>query len=149
MKVILKENVEDLGIIGDVINVKPGYARNFLLPKGLVIEASTNNLKQLEHEKRMLARKREKVMEAAKLLKAKIEALTLAFTSKASEDGKLFGSVTNMDIETKLAAAGVEIDRKKIVVNDAIKSVGEHEAVAKLEGGVNATIKLVVTAEEA
>lgn len=148
MKVILKENVEGLGIIGDVVKVKPGYARNYLLPQGLVIEASLNNMKQLEHEKRALARKREKVMEAAKLLKEKIEALTLEFAAKASEDGKLFGSVTNMDIEAKLAEAGVEVDRKKIVV-DAVKSVGEHEAVAKLDGGVTATIKLVVSAEEA
>jgi len=148
MKVILKENVEGLGIIGDVVTVKPGYARNFLLPQGLVIEASSNNLTQLEHEKRMLARKREKVMDAANLLKQKIEGLSLEFTAKASEDGKLFGSVTNIDIADRMAAAGVEIDRRKIAIDEAIKSVGEHEAQVKLDAGIVATAKVVVKAEE-
>lgn len=148
MKVILKENVDGLGIIGDIVNVKPGYARNFLLPKGLVIEASSKNVKQMEHEQRQLERKRQKVMEAAELLKAKIEGLTLEFTAKAGAGGKLFGSITTMDLAEKLAEAGVEIDKKKISI-DTVKNVGTHEGAVKLDGGLTAALKVVIAGEAA
>src|SRR5512137_2919127 len=125
MKVILKENVEHLGHIGDIVKVAPGYARNYLLPKGLVVEATERNAKALEHARRHLEYKKNKVLESARHLAARIEALTLAITHQAGEEGKLFGSVTSMELAEKLHAQGIEVDRKKIVA-DPIKHTGDY-----------------------
>lgn len=146
MEVILKEAVEGLGNIGDIVKVKPGYARNFLVPKGLASEANSRNVRELEHQKRMLQRKLEKVSKDAQALKARVEALTCAFSHRAGEEGKLFGSVTSMDLEKKLADAGIEIDRKKIQLAEPIKHVGEFEVPLRLSAGVVAKIKVNVTA---
>ncbi len=147
--VILKENIDGLGTIGDVVSVKAGYARNYLVPQGLAAVADARNVKELEHQKRQLARKLEKVTKDAQALKARIEKVTCEFAQRASEEGKLFGSVTSMDIEAKLKDAGVEIDRKKIQLGDAIKSLGEHVVAIKLDAGVVAEVKVVVAQEEA
>jgi large subunit ribosomal protein L9 len=147
--IILKENIDGLGTIGDVVSVKAGYARNFLLPKGLASAANERNVKELDHQKRQLARKLEKVTKDAEGVKARIEKVVCAFTQRASEEGKLFGSVTSMDLETKLKDAGVEIDRKKIQLSEPIKSLGEHIVPVKLDAGVVAELKVVVSAEEA
>lgn len=144
MDIILKENVEGLGIIGDQVSVKPGYARNFLVPKGMAIVADMASVKELEHQKRQLARKLEKATKDAEAIKARIEKVACEFTQRAGEEGKLFGSVTSMDIEGKLTDAGIEIDRKKIQLAEAIKSLGEHEVSVKLDAGVVATVKVVV-----
>src|SRR5512145_470515 len=109
MKVILKENLENLGHIGDIVKVAPGYARNFLLPRGFAIEATLKNAKALEHAKRQMEYKKNKVLEQAKGLAAKIEALTLSLTHQAGEEGKLFGAVTNMELADKLKEQGIEI----------------------------------------
>ncbi|MEE4252609.1 MAG: 50S ribosomal protein L9 [Desulfuromusa sp.] len=146
--IILKENIDGLGTIGDVVSVKAGYARNFLLPKGLASAANERNVKELDHQKRQLARKLEKVTKDAEGVKARIEKVVCAFTQRASEEGKLFGSVTSMDLETKLKDAGVEIDRKKIQLSEPIKSLGEHIVPVKLDAGVVAELKVVVSAEE-
>lgn len=146
--VILRENVDGLGIIGDVVSVKAGYARNYLVPKGLASVADQRNVKELEHQKRQLARKLEKVTKDAEAIKARVEKVTCEFTQRASEEGKLFGSVTSMDLEGKLAEAGVEIDRKKIQLSEPIKSLGEHTVPVKLDAGVVAELKVVVNAEE-
>ena len=146
--VILKENIDGLGTIGDVVSVKAGYARNYLVPKGLASVADARNVKELEHQKRQLARKLEKVTQDAEALKARIEKVTCEFTQRASEEGKLFGSVTSMDIEGKLKDAGIEIDRKKIQLSDAIKSLGEHVVAIKLDAGVVAEIKVIVAQEQ-
>ena len=138
--------MDGLGIIGDIVKVKPGYARNYLLPNGLVIEASIKNVKELEHQQRQLERRRKKVLEAAQLLKEKIEAIELSFAAKAGSGGKLFGSITTMEIAEKLAEAGVEIDKKKIAA-DVIKNVGIHVASVKLDGGLSAALKVVVAGE--
>ena len=148
MNIILKENVDGLGVIGDQVTVKPGYARNYLLPKGLAIVADNRNVKELEHQKRQLARKLEKVTKDAEAIKVRIEGVTAEFTQRASEEGKLFGSVTSMDLEGKLQAAGIEIDRKKIQLAEPIKSLGEHVVPIKLDAGVVAELKVVVNAEE-
>ncbi len=147
--VILKENVDGLGQIGDIVSVKAGYARNYLLPQGLASVADERNMKELEHHKRQLARKLEKLTKDAEVLKAQIEKVTCEFTQRASEEGKLFGSVTSMDIGAKLDAAGVEVDRKKIQLAEPIKTLGEHSVAIKLDAGVVAEIKVVVSAEEA
>lgn len=148
MDIILKENIDGLGIIGEQVSVKPGYARNFLLPKGLAIVADMKSVKELDHQKRQLARKLEKATKDAEVVKARIEKVACEFTQRAGEEGKLFGSVTSMDIEAKLTAAGIEIDRKKIQLADAIKTLGEHEVTVKLDAGVVALVKVVVKALE-
>src|SRR6266702_4260113 len=102
MKVILRENIETLGHIGDIVKVAPGYARNYLLPKGLAIEATEKNAKALDHTMRQLAYKKNKVLEAAKNLAAKLEGLSIVLLHQTGEEGKLFGSVTNMEIATFL-----------------------------------------------
>lgn len=146
MKVILNENIETLGNIGDIVKVAPGYARNYLLPKKLAVLATDNNAKALEHTKRQMVYKKNKALEAAKNLGAKLEALAITLTHKAGEEGKLFGSVTNMEIAAFLKANSFDIDRKSIVLADAIKSVGEYSATVKLHPEVTATLKVTVAA---
>ncbi len=148
MKVILKENIETLGHIGDIVKVAPGYARNYLLPKGLAIEATEKNAKALEHAKRQLEYKKNKVLEQAKGLAARIEGLTLTLAHQAGEGDKLFGSVTNMELAEKLQAQGVEIDRKKIVLAEPIKHLGEYTIAIKVHPEVSANLKVVVERSE-
>lgn len=146
MKVILNENIETLGHIGDVVKVAPGYARNYLLPKKLAILATEGNAKALEHTKRQMAYKKDKALETAKLLGAKLEALPIVLSHKAGEEGKLFGAVTNMDIAAFLKANGFDIDRKSIVLADAIKHTGEYTVALKIHPEVTATLKITVAA---
>lgn len=149
MKVILTENVEGLGTIGDMVKVKPGYARNYLVPRKLAVEASERNVTELEHQKRQMTRKLERLTKEAELVKAKVEGVTCVLAHRASEGGKLFGSVTSMDIGAKLAEAGVDIDRRKIQLDEPIKALGEYEVPVKLDAGVTATIKVsVIPVEE-
>jgi large subunit ribosomal protein L9 len=145
MKVILKENVEHLGSIGDIVKVAPGYARNFLLPKGFAIEATEKNAKALDHTKRHLEYKKNKVLEAAKQLVAKIEVLTLSIAHQAGADDRLFGAVTNMELAEHLKAQGIEIDRKRIVLAEPIKHLGDFTAVVKIHPEINAVLKVSVT----
>jgi len=149
MDVILTENVKGLGSIGEVVKVKPGYGRNYLVPQGLAVVASDRNLSELEHHKRQLSRKAEKLSQEAADVKARIEAVTCNFVHKASEEGKLFGSVTSMEIAEALAAQGIEIDRRKILLEQPIKNLGEHDIDIRLNAGVNATVKVVVASEDA
>ncbi|RME40463.1 MAG: 50S ribosomal protein L9 [Deltaproteobacteria bacterium] len=147
MEIILTENVEGLGQIGDLVQVKPGYARNYLVPKGLAVVANKRNIKELEHQKRQAERKFQRVVQAAEVLKGKIEGVALQVAHKAGEEGKLYGAVTAMEIESKLAEQGIEIDRRKIQLDEPIKNVGDYEIPVKLDAGVVATIKLTVVAE--
>ena len=149
MDVILTENVKNLGTIGEVVNVKPGYGRNYLVPQGMAVEASEAKLKELEHHKRQLNRKAEKLSQEAADVKARIEAVECTFVHKASEEGKLFGSVTSMEIAESLAAQGIEIDRRKILLEQPIKELGEHAVDIKLNAGVNAIVKINVISEVA
>jgi large subunit ribosomal protein L9 len=146
MKVILKENIETLGHIGDIVKVAPGYARNYLLPKGFAVEATEKNAKALEHVKRQMAYKKDKVTESAKLLVAKLEGLSIELSHKVGADEKLFGSVTNMEIANFLKENGFDIDRKKIVLAEPIKQLGEYSVPVKLHPEVTATLKVVVKA---
>jgi len=146
MKVILRENVDGLGLIGDVVSVKPGYARNYLVPRGFALQADSGSLKELEHQKRQLEFKRQKMAADAEALKARIESLAFEFVERAGDEGKLFGSVTNMDIEAKFKAAGVEIDRRKILLVEPIKTVGEHTVSIKLDAGLVAEVNVKVSA---
>jgi len=146
MKVILKENIDTLGHIGDVVKVAPGYARNYLVPKGFAIEATEKNAKALEHAKRQLAYKKNKALEAAKHLAAKLEELVISLVHQAGEEGKLFGSVTNMEIAAYLKDKGFDIDRKKIVLAEPIKQVGEYSVPVKIHPEVSATLKVAIAA---
>ena len=146
MKVILKENIETLGHIGDIVKVAPGYARNFLLPKGLAVEATEKNAKALDHMKRQLAYKKDKATESAKLLAAKLQELVIELAHQAGEEGKLFGSVTNMEIAAFLHDKGFDIDRKTIVLAEPIKQLGEFGVSVKIHPEVTATLKVVVKA---
>ncbi len=146
MNVILTEHVKGLGNIGEVVKVKPGYARNFLVPNKLAVEASERNLNELEHHRRQLARKAEKLNQEAQAVKARIEAVSCVLAHKAGEEGKLFGSVTSMELEAALTAKGISVDRRKIQLEQPIKSLGEYEVAIRLDAGVTATLKVSVVA---
>lgn len=148
MKVILQENMENLGNIGDVVKVAPGYARNYLIPKGFAMLANEKNTKALEHAKRQLEYKKNKVLEMAKGIATKIEGLVLTFAHQAGEEGKLFGSVTNMDLAEQLLTHGLEIDRKKIILPDHIKHTGEYSVPVKVHPELTATLKVIVSKAE-
>jgi len=148
MKVILQENMENLGHIGDVVKVAPGYARNYLIPKGFAMPANEKNTKALEHAKRQLEYKKNKMLELAKGIVAKIEGLVLNLVHAAGEEGKLFGAVTNMELAEQLKAHGLEIDRKKIVLTDPIKHIGEYSVLVKVQPDVTANLKVIVTKAE-
>jgi len=144
MEVILRQDVIDLGYEGDIVKVADGYARNYLIPKALAVKATPQNLRVVEQIRRKIEIRRLRAKEEAEQLKTKLEALEFVFLEKAGEDGKLYGSVTNMAIALILAEKGIVIDRKKIVIDEAVKTLGEHKAHVKLYPGVMAAIKLTV-----
>jgi large subunit ribosomal protein L9 len=148
MKVILKENIETLGHIGDIVKVAPGYARNYLIPKGFALEATTRNAKALEHAKRQMEYKKNKVLEQAKNFAEKIESSALSLVHNAGEGDKLFGSVTNMELAEVLKQRGIEIDRKKILLAEPIKHLGEYDVPVKIHPEVTASLKVIITKAE-
>lgn len=148
MEVVLREDVPKLGDIGDVKKVKPGFARNYLLPRGLAVVANTRNLRQLEHEKRVIAEKRERTLRAARSEAEKLAAARVSIRARAGEEGKLFGSVTNIDIEKALAAQGFNVERRRIRLDEPIKSLGEHRVPIHLGVGVDCELAVSVEAEE-
>ena len=146
MEVILIKDVENLGYANDVVNVKPGYANNYLIPQGFAKAATASAKKVLAENLRQRAHKDAKILADAQALAEKIANLPLTFTVKA-EEGKIFGAITSTDVAEALLEKGVTVDRKNVTV-DAIKTVGEYEASVKLHREVKATIKLTVVAEE-
>jgi large subunit ribosomal protein L9 len=147
MKVILKSDVKDLGNIGEVVNVKDGFARNFLVPKGLAVEASTKNVKVFEHEKKKIQEMARKVKAGAAGLAERISAAKITIKAKAGEEDRLFGSVTSMDIADALKAEGIEIDKKKIQLDEPIKRIGEYSVAIKLHSDVSAQLNVQVVPE--
>lgn len=148
MEVILREDVPHLGHIGDVVKVKPGFARNYLLPRGLALVADKRNVKELEHQRRVVADKRERALQAAQTQAQKLSAVRLTITARAGEEGKLFGSVTNLDIEKALVEQGFNIERRRIRLDDPIKALGEYRVPVQLSVGVSAEIVVNVKAIE-
>ncbi len=148
MKVILKDNVQSLGKMGDVVNVSVGYARNYLIPKGLAAEASEKNIKALEHERGVIERKAEKEQKKAESLRDEMANVTCIIKRKVGEQDKLFGSVTSKDIEKALEEQGIKVDKKSISIDEPIKSLGEFPVTIKLYHGVTSEVKVVVVAEE-
>jgi len=149
MKVILKEDIKGIGRMGDTVNVKTGHARNFLLPKGLAMEATEKNQAAVEKLKRQVSLKLIKGKEDAEAAAERLAGVVLNIPAKAGEEGKLFGSVTTMDIEEALKAQGIEVDRKKILLEEPIKKLGEYEVPVKLHPEVTASVKVNVSAEPA
>jgi large subunit ribosomal protein L9 len=146
VQVILREELPNLGTTGDVVKVKPGYARNYLLPRGLAIEASVRNLRELEHQKRVVADHRLRAQKSAAAVADKVGAVALTFRVRAGDDGKLFGSVTNQDIHRALEERGFTIERRRILLTEPIKSLGTHDVTVHLGPDTRATIKVEVSA---
>ena len=147
MEVILKEDVVNLGSRGDIVKVADGYGRNFLLPRKLALQATLANKAVIETMKTSAARRSASEKVQAEELAAKLEPLVLSFTRKSGEAGHLFGSVTSADIAADLAAKGFDVDRRKIVLNEPLKSLGDHTVAIKLHREVTAHVKVKVLAE--
>ena len=147
MEVILKEDIVNVGKIGEVVRVRDGYARNDLLPRGLVLIANKKNLKTFEHHKKIVGDQKEKVMRNAKAVGDQLAVVSLVIPMKVGEEGKLFGSVTNMQIEKALKAKGLNVDRRKIHLDAPIKSAGDYEVPIRLSADVTVRLKLSVVSD--
>jgi large subunit ribosomal protein L9 len=147
MQVILKEDVPHLGKSGDLVEVRPGYGRNYLIPQGLAATATAGNIAQIEHQKRLIAAKNAKLLKESEEIAQKLTAIEVTISRQAGEEQKLFGSVTGRDIADALADKGVSIDHKKIVMGEPIKTIGSHSVDVKLGQGVTGKIKVLVTAK--
>ncbi|MDF1564207.1 MAG: 50S ribosomal protein L9 [Deltaproteobacteria bacterium] len=147
MKVILREDVQHLGDVGEIVNVKPGFARNYLIPQGLAVQADEKNVKKIEHERRLIRQQLAKLHGAASELSAKIEGLPITITRKVGEQDKLFGSVTARDINEALQAEGHSIQRRQIRLAEAIKDLGVYEVQVRLHPEVSPKIRVWVVAE--
>lgn len=148
MKVILKDEVKNIGDMGQIVEVADGYARNYLVPKGLAVEANTKNIKSLEHTKRVIQERAKKVRNQAQELSNKISTVNLVMKARAGEEGKLFGTVTTMDIAESLKNQGIEIDKKKISLDEPIKRLGSYVVNIKIHPEVTTQINLQVVEEE-
>jgi large subunit ribosomal protein L9 len=146
VQVILSEDVASLGEAGELVNVKPGFARNYLIPQGKAIAATESNKRELEHQQRVIAEKVRREVELLEGERKKIHGVVVEIAAQAGEEGKLFGSVTVLQIAEKLAEQGLEIDRRRIDLSEPIKALGEHDVVVKLHRQVTATIKVKVVA---
>lgn len=147
MKVVLKEDVKNLGMMGSVVNVADGYARNFLIPKDLAVEANVKSIKALEHEKKKIEEKAGKIKNAAQGLSEKLSSMTITLSAKAGEEDRLFGSITTMDISEALKREGIDIERKKIVLDEPIKRLGSYTVGIKIHHDVTSQLNIKVTAE--
>jgi large subunit ribosomal protein L9 len=147
MEVILREDVKSLGKAGELVRVRPGYARNFLLPKGLAYEASEGNKKRIAAETRARTTRIEAGRSEAQAFATRLAAVTVTLTGKAGEEGKLFGSVTAQDIADGLARQGIEVDRRRIELEHPIKLLGFHTVTVRLHPEVHAEVRVQVVAE--
>ena len=149
MKIILTQDFDELGFAGDIIRVSDGYARNSLIPKEIALEANKKNLKFMETQKKKIEVKRLKAKEDAEKISEKIKDTIVTVKQKVGEEGKLYGSVTTMDIAAQLEKQGIDIDRRKITLDKSIKNLGDYDIPIKLHPEVTSFIKLIVEAEEA
>jgi len=148
MQVILRDDMDNLGKSGEVVNVKEGYARNFLLPRGHAIKATAGDVKRVEHEKRVIAARTAKLAKEAQAEADKLSQVSVSIARAVGEEDKLYGSVTSRDIAEALAEQNVKVDSKKIHLEEPIKTLGMTEVQVKLGRGVNATIKVWVVKKE-
>jgi len=148
MKVILKEDVPKLGRMGDTVDVAAGYGRNYLIPQGKAVLATSKNVKSLQHQRRLIQRKAELFREEAKGLAGKLSGMTITLFRKVVEDEKLYGSVSVSDIAQALEDSGVIVERKMIKLDEPIKTVGEHKVAIRVHADVTAELTLQVEKEE-
>lgn len=147
MKVILREDVKSIGSMGQIVDVADGFGRNYLVPKGLAVEANIKNIKSLEHEKKVIQEKVKKIKNQAQDLAGRVSDTTLVIKAKAGEEGKLFGSVTTMDIVEQLKNAGIDIDKKKIILEEPIKRVGSYSIKIKIHPEIATEVNVQVIEE--
>ena len=147
MEIILKEDIANLGKIGEVVRVRDGYARNYLLPRGLVLVANKRNLKTFEHQKKIVADQKQKIMRRAQAAGDQLSAVSLVIPMRVGEEGKLFGSVTNIQIEKALKAKGITIERRKIHLDEPIKNAGDYEVPIRLAADLTVPLKVSIVAE--
>ena len=143
VQVVLTEDLPNVGQSGEVVRVRPGYARNFLIPRGLAAVATKDNVGRIEHDKRVALQRAQKVRAEAQELAKKLHGTKLSLSVQVGEENKMYGSVTSRDIEEALVHKGFEVDRRKIVM-DPIKEVGTHDVVVKIAAGVDATVQVEV-----
>jgi large subunit ribosomal protein L9 len=147
MEVLLREDIDNLGHRGEVVRVRAGYGRNYLLPQGLAIEATTGNKRMIEEQRRLLAKREERERSAAQTESERLNGLELEFIRRVGEHGLLYGSVTALDIAESLKQRGYKIERRRIVLRDPIKHVGEYQVLVKLHRDVTPTLKVMVKKE--
>ena len=147
MKVVMKEDIKNVGKMGQIVDVADGFARNYLVPRGLAVEANTKNLKALEHEKKLIQEKAKKIKNSAETLSDKISTMTLMIKAKAGDEGKLFGAVTSMDIAELLKNEGIEMDKKKIFLDEPIKRLGSYSVNIKIHAEISTHLNIQVVEE--
>ena len=147
MEVILKEDIDNLGKIGEIVRVRDCYARNYLLPRGLVLEANKKNLKTFEHHKKIVGDQKQKIVRQAQSVGDQLNGVSLVIPMKVGEEGKLFGSVTNIHIEKALKAKGLNVDRRKIQLAEPIKSAGDYDVPVRLSGDITVPLKVSVVSD--
>lgn len=148
MQVILRERMDNLGNAGDVIDVKSGYARNYLIPQGLAYEATDANLRRIERERTQASKRAEEQLVDARARASAVEGVSVTFHARAGQEGRLFGSITSSDIADKLAEQGVQIDRRQIELEEPIKALGVFSVPVRLHADVRPEIKVWVIKEE-
>jgi large subunit ribosomal protein L9 len=147
MKVILQKDIPSLGDAGDIKEVAEGFARNYLLPQKLVIVANESSKKAIDHQMKLIKIKKDKRKKTSEQLAASMSDVEITISAKVGEEGKLFGSITSMDIAKELKEKGFDIDKRKILLDSPIKSEGEFKISIKLEEGLTATVKVIVVKE--
>ena len=148
MQVILTQDVDHLGKAGELVSVKSGYGRNYLLPRGLAVTATVKNKNQLEHDRAVIERRITKERESAQGLAERLNGMTLQFERLIGEDEKMFGSVTGRDIAEQLKRAGVELDHRRIELDAPVKALGKYEVPVRLQASITATLKFWVVGKE-
>jgi large subunit ribosomal protein L9 len=148
MQVILTQDVDNLGKAGELVSVRPGYGRNYLVPRGLAVSATVRNKNRLDHEKALIEKRVEKERAMATEIAGRINGMTLQFERQVGEDEKLFGSVTSRDIAEQLKRANVEIDHRWVALDQPVKALGKYEVPVKLSAGVIATLKFWVVGKD-
>lgn len=148
IQVVLREDVEHLGKTGELVRVRPGFARNYLLPRELAAVATEGNISRIEHERKAALARMAKLKQESEGVAAALSEISIEISRPAGEGGRLFGAVTSRDVAEALKAKGYDVDRKKLTLPDSVKSAGEYEVSAKLGASVTAKLKLVVRAIE-
>ncbi|MBA3818461.1 MAG: 50S ribosomal protein L9 [Deltaproteobacteria bacterium] len=148
MQIILTQDVDNLGKAGELVSVKPGYGRNYLVPRGFAVSATVHNKNRLDHEKALIEKRVAKDRASATELATRINGITLQFERNVGDDEKLFGSVTSRDITEQLKKAGIEIDHRWVQLDQSVKALGKYETIVRLAAGVNANLKFWVVGKD-